>query len=63
MRLVMNNKSQMHGMITLFSLVISFLEILQKPSYQPKRPLGPLMPYHLNLNLHSDWLHLFKYLQ
>ena len=39
MRLVMNNKSQIYATITLFPLVISFLEILYKPSYQPKRPL------------------------
>ena len=46
----------------LFPLAIGFLKILDKPTYQPKRPLDPLMPYHLNLNLHSDWLHLFKYM-
>ena len=55
-RLVKNNKSQMHAVITLFPLVTSFLEILHKPSYQPKIPLDPLMPYHLKLNLHSNWL-------
>ena len=36
MRSVMNNKSQMHAIITLFPLVISFLEILHKPNYQPE---------------------------
>ena len=59
----MNNKSQIYAIITLFPLVISFLEILHKPSYQPRRPLDPLMSYHLNLNLHSNWLHLFKYIK
>ena len=27
-----------------------------------KETLRSLMPYHLNLNLHSNWLHLFKYM-
>ena len=44
MRLVINNKYQMHAMITLFPLVVSFLEILHKPSYQRKRPLDPSKP-------------------